>query len=217
MGLEQWTVAGRGFGGLFVFLLTAGEIYTTFTFLGGSGWAYGRGAPAYLHPRLRLARLLSCPTSCCRRSGATPSASALLSQPDFFARKYDSPWLGRARRRRRRRGAGALPGAAVHRASASSSRSLPTARSRRRVAIWIGAATVTIYVMVSGMHGAAWNAAVKDMLILLVVVFLGIYLPLHYYGGFGEMFQAIDAAKPGFLGLQADRRERAVVPIDGRC
>ena len=25
----------------------AGEIYTTFTFLGGSGWAYGKGAPAF--------------------------------------------------------------------------------------------------------------------------------------------------------------------------
>ena len=51
-------------------------------------------------------------------------------------------------------------------------------------AIWIGAATVTIYVMISGMHGVAWNAAVKDALILAVVVFLGIYLPLHYYGGY---------------------------------
>src|SRR6185295_186406 len=47
MNLEQWTIGGRGFGGIFVFLLTAGEIYTTFTFLGGSGWAYGRGAPAF--------------------------------------------------------------------------------------------------------------------------------------------------------------------------
>ena len=34
MSLEQWTVGGRGFGALFVFLLMAGEIYTTFTFLG---------------------------------------------------------------------------------------------------------------------------------------------------------------------------------------
>ena len=25
----------------------AGEIYTTFTFLGGSGWAYGQGGPAF--------------------------------------------------------------------------------------------------------------------------------------------------------------------------
>jgi solute:Na+ symporter, SSS family len=69
-------------------------------------------------------------------------------------------------------------------------------------AIWIGAATVTIYVMVSGMHGAAWNAVVKDALILAVVVFLGIYLPFHYYGGYSEMFRAIDAAEPGMLAFK---------------
>src|SRR5690348_15260986 len=44
--LEQWAVAGRGFGVVFVWLLLAGEIYTTFTFLGASGWAYSRGGPA---------------------------------------------------------------------------------------------------------------------------------------------------------------------------
>ena len=47
MDFEQWTVGGRGFGAIFVFLLMAGEIYTTFTFLGGSGYAYGNGGPAY--------------------------------------------------------------------------------------------------------------------------------------------------------------------------
>ena len=47
MTLEQWSVGGRGFGTIFVFLLLAGEIYTTFTFLGASGYAYGRGAPTY--------------------------------------------------------------------------------------------------------------------------------------------------------------------------
>ena len=47
MDLEQWTVGGRGFGTILVFVLMAGEIYTTFTFLGGSGFAYGHGAPAF--------------------------------------------------------------------------------------------------------------------------------------------------------------------------
>src|SRR5687768_14269326 len=47
MDLEEWSVGGRGFGTLFVFLLLAGEIYTTFAFLGGSGWAYGEGGPAF--------------------------------------------------------------------------------------------------------------------------------------------------------------------------
>lgn len=66
-------------------------------------------------------------------------------------------------------------------------------------AIWIGAIIVTAYVTVSGMRGSAWNSVAKDLMILGVVVFLGIYLPIHYYGGLGQMFQTIDAAKPGFL------------------
>lgn len=37
MDLEQWTVGSRGFGLVLVWLLMAGEIYTTFTFLGASG------------------------------------------------------------------------------------------------------------------------------------------------------------------------------------
>ena len=50
MNLEQWAVGGRGFGWIFVFLLLAGEIYTTFTFLGASGFSYGQGAPVYYIP-----------------------------------------------------------------------------------------------------------------------------------------------------------------------
>ena len=36
MTLEQWTVGGRGFGAPLAFLLTAGKIYTTFTFVGAA-------------------------------------------------------------------------------------------------------------------------------------------------------------------------------------
>ena len=40
MNLEQWAVGGRGFGLVLTFLLMAGEVYTTFSFLGASGFAY---------------------------------------------------------------------------------------------------------------------------------------------------------------------------------
>ncbi len=200
MTLEQWSVAGRTFSGPLVFLLTAGEIYTTFTFLGGSGWAYGRGAPAYyilaygslayftsywlLPPIWRYAK-----------------QRQLISQPHFFASKYDSPWLGTLVAIV---GVVALvpylvlqfQGLGIIVSIASYGAISPSA------AIWTGAVTVTIYVMTSGMRGAAWNAVVKDALILAVVLFLGVYLPLHYYGGYAEMFHAIDAAKPGFLSFK---------------
>jgi len=86
MNLEQWTIGGRSFGTLFVFILSAGEIYTTFTFLGGSGWAYGKGGPAlYILWYGSLAYALS--------YWLLPAVwryakkHQLLSQSDFFTKK----------------------------------------------------------------------------------------------------------------------------------
>jgi solute:Na+ symporter, SSS family len=200
MTLEQWTVAGRAFGGPLVFLLQAGEIYTTFTFLGGSGYAYGKGAPAYyILAYGSLAYILS--YWMLPPIWRYAKRERLVSQSHFFAKKYDSPWLGILVAVvgvvalvpylvLQFKGLGIIVSVASYGSISSTA------------AIWIGAATVTIYVMISGMHGAAWNAVMKDILILAVVVFLGIYLPVHYYGGFSDMFRAIDAAKPGFLTFQ---------------
>src|SRR5436309_10606237 len=199
MSLEQWTVGGRGFGAIFVFLLLAGEIYTTFTFLGGSGFAYGKGAPAYyilaygtlayvisyfmLPPIWRYAK-----------------ENRLYSQSDFFVRKYDSPALGILVTLvdivalipylvLQFKGLGIIVEVAGYGAISST------------LAIWIGAVVVAAYVMVSGVHGSAWTSVAKDALILVVVIFLGLYLPSHYYGGLGAMFEAIEQAKPGFTVL----------------
>ena len=199
MDLEQWTVAGRGFGTIFVFLLSAGEIYTTFTFLGGSGYAYGKGAPAfYILGYGSLAYVLSYwLLPAIWRYART---ERLHTQPDFFARKYRSQALGVLVALV---GVVALvpymvlqlKGLGIIVATASYGAIAPA------TAIWIGLAVVTVYVIVSGVHGSAWTAVVKDIMILAVVLFLGIYLPLHYYGGMQAMFQAIDAARPGFLTL----------------
>jgi len=199
MDLEQWTVGGRGFGALFVFLLMAGEIYTTFTFLGGSGFAYGKGAPAYyilcygtlayvisyfmLPPIWRYAK-----------------ENGLYSQSDFFVRKYASSTLGVVVSLvgivalvpylvLQLKGLGIIVEIAAYGAISST------------LAIWIGAAIVAAYVMVSGVHGSAWTSVAKDAMILVIVVFLGLYLPYRYYGGLGPMFEAIEQAKPGFTAL----------------
>src|SRR5271156_6942616 len=89
MSLEQWTVGGRRFGALLVFLLLAGEIYTTFTFLGASGFSYGLGAPVYyILAYGSLAYVIAyfqlpLVWSYAKQQG-------LHSQPDFFVRKYAS-------------------------------------------------------------------------------------------------------------------------------
>src|ERR671929_91078 len=40
------------------------------------------------------------------------------------------------------------------------------------LAIAIGAVAVTVYVIVSGIHGSAWTSTIKDILVLVVIVFL---------------------------------------------
>src|SRR4051794_5786554 len=93
MDLEQWSVGGRGFGSIFVFLLMAGEIYSTFTFLGGAGLVYGSGGAAYyILGYGTLAYILSYWLLPAVWRYATPRR--LLSQSDFFVAKYDSRALG---------------------------------------------------------------------------------------------------------------------------
>src|ERR1700740_2151132 len=92
MDLEEWTVGNRGFGTLLVFLLMAGEVYTTFAFLGASGWAYSRGGPAlYVLTYLTLAYVLSffiLPPlwEAGRRYG-------MQTQSDFFEVRYRNRYL----------------------------------------------------------------------------------------------------------------------------
>ncbi|MEE7506122.1 sodium:solute symporter [Methylobacterium mesophilicum] len=199
MGLEQWTVGGRGFGTALVFLLMAGEIYTTFTFLGGSGIAYGKGGPAYY---ILCYLTLAYVTSYWLLPPVWRYAKQhnLYTQPDFFARKYGSRALGMLVALvgivalvpylvLQFKGLGIIVSTASYGAISSTA------------AVWIGAAALTAYVVVSGVHGSAWTAVIKDTSILFVVVFLGIYLPVHYYGGYEGLFAAIEAAKPGFLAL----------------
>ena len=45
--LDEWTVGGRSFGVLLTWVLLAGECYTSFSYLGAAGWAYGYGAPIF--------------------------------------------------------------------------------------------------------------------------------------------------------------------------
>ena len=56
---------------------------------------------------------------------------------------------------------------------------------------------LSLYVVASGIHGSAWTAAIKDVLTLSVVVFIGLYLPIHYFGAIGAMFHQVEQAQAG--------------------
>ena len=213
MNLEQWSVGGRGFGSLFVFLLMAGEIYTTFTFLGGSGWAYGKGAPAfYILCYGAIAYSLSYFLLPVIWRYAQPRR--LVSQADFFVAKYDSRALGILVSVV---GVAALipylvlqlKGSGIIVSEASYGSIGPA------TAVWTGTVTLVGYVVVSGVRGSAWTAALKDVMILIVVVIIGIYLPVHYYGGYGADVPGDRAIEAGFSHAASQRHEPHLGDLHG--
>lgn len=199
MTLEQWSVGGRGFGTIFVFLLLAGEIYTTFTFLGGSGWAYGRGAPAfYIIAYGTIAYIMSYWLLPAVWNNGT--RWKVLSQPEFFTRAFDSPALGKL--------VAVVGIAALIPYLVLQLKGLGIIVSEisegvisSNAAIWIGTTATVVYVVLAGIKGSALNAALKDILVLVAVVGLGIALPIEHFGGIGPMFDRVIEANPTFLTL----------------
>ena len=55
------------------------------------------------------------------------------------------------------------------------------------------------FVLTSGVRGAAWVSVVKDFLLLIAALFVGIAIPYHYFGGIGPMFSALAQARPEHL------------------
>lgn len=197
MNLEQWTVGGRGFGTLFVWLLMAGEIYTTFAFLGAAGWAYSRGAPtfyilAYGTIAYTISYFLLPPIW---RAGKNLK---LVSQPDFFVKRYDSRAMGLLTAvigvafmipylQLQLTGLGII----VETASFGGIDRAP--------AMIIAFVCVAIFVFTSGIRGSAWTSTIKDVMMVIAVVVVGFGLPSIYHGGVGNMFAKLAAQKPNFL------------------
>jgi SSS family solute:Na+ symporter len=199
MDLEQWAVAGHGFGVILVWILMAGECYTIFSFLGASGWAYTKGAPAmYIMVYLTLLFVFSfflLPQlwEFGRRHG-------VQTQPDFFLARFGNKWLA---------GLVAVIGIAcitpyvqlqlkglgiiMETASYSAIGRVP--------AMLVAFGLVAAFVFTSGIRGIALVAVVKDILMVVAVLFLGIGLPCIYFGGIGKMFAAMIQANPAHLTL----------------
>jgi SSS family solute:Na+ symporter len=199
MNLEQWTVGGRGFGLMLIWLLMAGEVYTTFSFLGASGWAYSRGGPTlYIIAYLTLGRAVYFHVQ--PYLWEVGRKFKMQTQPDFFERRYGSKYLAAfvavvgfvfliPYLQLQLTGLGIIVGMASFEGIS------------RPVAMIIAFALVAGFVFSSGVRGVAWVSILKDALMLFVVFFIGFGLPYIYFHGIGPMFTEIIKAKPAHLVL----------------
>ncbi|MGD0053434.1 MAG: sodium:solute symporter family protein, partial [Vulcanimicrobiaceae bacterium] len=197
MDPQEYIVGGRRIGAVLLWLLLAGEIYTTFTFLGAAGWAYGKGAQAYyilcygtlafviaffLTPAIhRIAR-----------------DRKLLTGPDFFTERYGSRPLGALV---------ALLGFAMLvpyvTLQLSGIQILVRIASFGRIdpllAVGIAFLLIAVFTYLVGLRGTAWAAVAKDGLVLIGVVFAGIVLPSHFFGSPAGALDAVQRDHPNWL------------------
>lgn len=194
--VAEWAVGGRSMGTLIFWFLNAGEIYTTFAVLGISGYAWAYGAPAYL---------AFCSVSLSAAVGywLTPriwragKAGGLITQADFFASHYRAGWLGIIV------GLAGIAALVVYvqiqitalalvlRLSLSNGISSATAAVAAAV-------MMLLFVFSAGLRSAAFAAAVKDVLMIAIVIALSVTVAQHAgASSILDIFHRVELLHPG--------------------
>lgn len=196
---QEYILGGRTFGAVFLWVLLAGEIYTSFTFLGAAGWAYGFGAPAFY--------IISY-GSCAYIIGyfllpaiwRVAKQHGLLTSPDFLVSRYNSRALG------------------VFAALVQCALIVPYVTLQltglqillsiagygiydARVAAVAGFVLITAFVFATGLRGTAWASIIKDVLVLGALIFVGLAIPIGFFGSPAGMLTQLLRAHPTHLVL----------------
>src|SRR5438067_2281131 len=199
--LAEWTVGGRRFGALTMWFLQAGEVFTTFTFLGMAGLAFTGGVAAfYALPYVPLAfiGLYFLGPMIWRRA----RSRGHLTQSDFLADFYDSRALGvliaifgvvflLPYLQLQITGLGLAVQLATGNTTSSS------------VSIVIAFVLTVAFVLWSGLRGVATTSYFKDVIMLVVLLILVIAIPAHFTGGIGATFKQVLATHPDMLRVHA--------------
>lgn len=197
MDLEQWTVGGRGFGAVLMYLLMAGEVYTTFSFLGASGWAYSRGGPTlYIMAYLTLAYVVS--FFILPPIWEVGRKYGLQTQSDFFNMRYGNKYLaafvcvvGVAF---------LIPYLQLQLTGLGIIVSIASFDGIGRTpAMVISVVLLAAFVFASGVRAVAWVSVLKDVLMVFAALSIGIGIPYIHFGGIGPMFAALAHARPAHL------------------
>ncbi|MHA6802885.1 sodium:solute symporter family protein [Salinifilum ghardaiensis] len=176
--LAAWTVGGRRFGRAATFLLQAGEIFTTFTFLGMSGLVLGGGVAAMYMPSYLvlgyIGMFLVAPVVW--RLG---KEHGYATNSDYLRHRFASPLLGRIT---------AvlavvffLPVIQVQLIGLGTIVSFMTGDgSAGTLSIVIAMALVLLFVAWAGLHGVATTSYLKDVLMVVALVVIGVGVFLHF-------------------------------------
>ncbi|WEV27604.1 sodium:solute symporter family protein [Streptomyces sp. 71268] len=196
-GLADWSVGGRSLGSVFIWVLMAGEGYTSFSYLGAAGWGYNVGAPV-----LYVIAYMSCGYAVGYLVGPMLWGYArrhgLVGITDMVAHRYGRPWLG----------ALVAVGATVCllpyiQLQITGMGVVVSTISYGAISLnwayFLAFAITTGFVVVSGLRGSAWVSVLKDVLVIGTLGFLACYVPVHYFGGYGDFLGRLVDEKAQWL------------------
>jgi solute:Na+ symporter, SSS family len=195
--MSEWTVGGRRFGAATMWFLQAGEVFTTFTFLGMAGLAFAGGVAAlYSLPYVPLAYagLYWLAPLIWKRA----RARGHLTMADFLHGFYGSRVLAVLSAV-----LGVvflLPYLQLQITGLGLAVQLATGDAASGQWSMVIAFVLTVaFVLWAGIRGVATTSYFKDALMLVVLIVLVVLLPAHFAGGIGPTFTRILAEHRGLL------------------
>jgi solute:Na+ symporter, SSS family len=204
--LSEWTVSGRSFGAITMWFLQAGEVFTTFTFLGMAGLAFSGGVAAlYALPYIPLAYvgLYFLGPRIWRRA----HERGQLTQVDFLQDAYGvralslvATVLGVVF---------LLPYLQLQITGLGLAVQLATGNAASGQWSMVVAFVLTVaFVLWAGIRGVATTSYFKDALMLIVLLVLVVLIPAHFTGGIGSTFQQVLASHPDLLRVHPGQFDR---------
>lgn len=195
--IEEFAVAGRNMSTFLMFVMMGGAIFSAFAFMGGPGWAFSRGAaPLYIwaYGSMGLAPWYIIGPKLSRlgkKKGLTSLAHFAQSRYNFRALSIIIAIVALF--------AFTQYLALQIKASAYVFNIMTEGHVSYNFAAILTYGIVILYVATGGLRAAAWSDVVQSILMIVVAIGVGLYLPWKLWGGIGPMFQNIAATKPGFL------------------
>ncbi|CAA7603086.1 solute symporter family [Acididesulfobacillus acetoxydans] len=197
--MEGWLVNNRKMGTFLVWFLLGSEIYTIFTFEGLAGYAYINGAAAFYNVALNdvayAIGFMVLPTI-----WLIGKRFRYVTQSDFIEGRYQSKNLGIFVAL-----ASALIMIAYIDLNITGLSAVIQVIGQGSISpTWadtIGFLVLAGAVFFGGIRGNAWQAVIKDVLMLVAVVILFVVIPIRYFGSFGYMYGSFVRKIPSHLVL----------------
>lgn len=195
--VEEWSVGGRKFGPLLVWLLVGADLYTAYTFLGLTSTAYSAGSVAFFAiPYTIIAFFIS--YFYLPKLWKVSKKFKLTTLADYAKGRFDSKFLSFLVAV-----VGVLmliPYIDLQLAGIQDTLTVAgTGFINVKVVVIISFLLVALYTFFSGIKGPTYTAIIKDILIWVIMLFLVVSIPMIHFGSWGSMINTLVVESPELL------------------